>query len=232
VTSQPVARHGLPFTVEQFYSVFVSYNESVWPMQIVLYAIGIAILYLLLKARPAKSRIISSLLALLWVWTATTYCFAFFTRISGSGWVIGAVLLAGGLWLGWIGAIKSRIHFGPKGGLRGLIGNLLIFYAMVAYPLIGLAVGHRFPAMPMFGVPCPVTIFTVGMLLLTTGPVPRSVFVAPALWGLFGGTSATFFLGVYQDAGLLFAGIVSVVAMVVPTRRADSNGTPTRVLTA
>jgi hypothetical protein len=28
------------------------------------------------------------------------------------------------------------------------------------------------------------------------------------------------------------AGIVGVVAMVVPTRRADSSGTPTRVLTA
>ena len=173
----------LPFTVEQFYGVFVQYNESVWPMQIVLYAVGIAVLILLLRARPAESRIIAGLLAVLWVWTATAYYFVYFTRISGSGWIIGAVLLAGGLWLGWVGGITGRIQFGLRKDVRGAIGGLLILYALVAYPLIGLAVGHRYPAMPTFGLPCPVTIFTVGMLLLTTSPVPRSMFVAPALRG-------------------------------------------------
>src|SRR5260370_12258317 len=34
--------------------------------------------------------------------------------------------------------------------------------------------------MPMFGVtPCPVTIFTFGLLLLTVCPVPRWLFVIP-----------------------------------------------------
>jgi hypothetical protein len=213
-------QHGLPFTIEQFHSVFVQYNEAVWPMQIVLYAVGIGMLLLLLRGRPADSRIISSLLALLWVWTAVTYYFVFFTRISGSGWVIGAVLLAGGLWFGWVGGIKNRIQFGQRRDLRGSVGILLIFYSLVAYPLIGLAVGHRYPAIPTFGLPCPVTIFTVGMLMLATWPVARSVFVVPALWGLFGGTSATFFLGVYQDAGLLLAGMISLVALIVLSRPA------------
>ncbi len=221
-TQASAPQHGLPFTVEQFYGVFVAYNESVWPMQIVLYAVGIAILLLLLRARPAASRIISALLALLWAWTAVTYYFVFFTRISGSGWVIGAVLLAGGLWLGWVGTIGGRLQFGPRGGWRGVIGGLLIFYALVAYPLIGLAVGHRYPAMPTFGLPCPVTIFTVGMLMLTTSPVPHSVFIAPAVWGLFGGTSATFLLGVYQDAGLLAAGILSVAAILFRAKPAGT----------
>jgi hypothetical protein len=208
------AQQVLPFTVEQFYSVFVQYNDGVWPMQIVLCAIGVAILSLLLRGRPGESRIVSLLLAFLWVWAATAYCFMSFTRISGSGWVIGAVLLLGGLWLGWIGGIQSRIAFGLRRDWLGLLGGLLIVHALIAYPLIGLAVGHRYPAMPTFGLPCPVTIFTVGALLLTLSPVPRSVFIAPAVWGLFGGASATFLLGVYQDAGLLFAGIISVAAMV------------------
>jgi hypothetical protein len=214
---ESVRQHGLPFSTEQFYGVFVQYNESVWPMQIVLYIIGVAILLLLLTKRPAASRIISALLALLWVWTAVTYYFLFFTRISASGWGIGALLLAGGLYIGWVGAVNGRIQFGVRGGLRGLIGGLLILYALVLYPLAGLAVGHRYPAMPTFGLPCPVTIFTVGMLLFTVSQVPRSVFLAPALWGLFGGVSATFLLGVYQDAGLLLAGIISLIILFVGT---------------
>jgi hypothetical protein len=48
---EPIALQLLPFTVEQFYSVFVQYNDSVWPMQIVLYVLGIAIL--LLRGRPS-----------------------------------------------------------------------------------------------------------------------------------------------------------------------------------
>jgi hypothetical protein len=208
------ARYGLPFTVEQFYDVFVQYNESVWPTQIVLYAVAIAVLALLVRARPAECRIIAGLLTLLWTWTAIAYYFVFFTRISGSGWVIGAGLLAGGLWLGWTGGIGGKIQFGLGRGWRGALGWLLILYALIAYQLIGLMVGHRYPAMPTFGLPCPVTIFTVGLLMLTVSPVPRSVFLVPALWGLFGGVSATFLLGVYQDAGLLIAGIVSLVAML------------------
>jgi hypothetical protein len=208
------ARYGLPFTVEQFYDVFVQYNESVWPTQIVLYAVAIAVLALLVRARPAECRIIAGLLTLLWTWMAIAYYFVFFTRISGSGWVIGAGLLAGGLWLGWTGGIKGKIQFGPRRDWRGALGWLLILYALIAYPLVGFVVGHRYPAMPTFGLPCPVTIFTVGLLMLTVSPVPRSVFLVPALWGLFGGVSATFLLGVYQDAGLLIAGIVSLVAML------------------
>lgn len=206
-------QHGLPFTTEQFYGVFAEYNESVWPMQIVLYVVAVAMLLLILRAAPADSRIISGLLALLLVWTAVAYFFVFFTRISVSGWIIGAVLLAGGLAIGWTGSIEGRIQFGLRRGFWGALGGALIFYAFVAYPLIGLAVGHRYPAMPTFGLPCPVTIFAVGMLLLTTSPVPRSVLIAPALWGLFGGAGATFLLGVYQDAGLLLAGIISLAAL-------------------
>jgi hypothetical protein len=210
------APYGLPFTVEQFYELFVQYNDGVWPMQVVLYAMAVAILMLLLRAGRAESRIVAGLLAVLWAWMAIAYYFLFFTRISGAGWIIGAVLLAGGLWLGWVGGIRGQIQFGPRRDRQGSLGGLLVFYALVAYPLIGFAIGHRYPAMPTFGLPCPVTIFTVGLLLLTTAPVPRSAFLAPALWGVFGGASATFLLGVYQDAGLLLAGIVSVVAMLAP----------------
>jgi hypothetical protein len=208
----------LPFTVEQFYGVFVEYNNAVWPMQFVLYMVGFGTVLLLLRARAAESRIIAGVLALLWVWAAATYCFMFFTDISRSGWVIGSILLAGGLWIGWVGAVNNEISFHARGNVRGLVGWLLITYALIAYPLIGYLVGHRFPAMPTFGAPCPITIFTVGMLLLTVSPVPRSVFVAPAVWGLIGGSSATFQLGVYEDAGLLIAGVIALVAAILPSK--------------
>jgi hypothetical protein len=61
----------------------------------------------------------------------------------------------------------------------------------------------------MFGVtPCPVTLFTFGVLLLSTVRVPRRILVVPVLWALIGG-SASYLLHVPQD-WLLLASAASV----------------------
>jgi hypothetical protein len=58
----------------------------------------------------------------------------------------------------------------------------------------------------MFGItPCPVTLFTLGLLLLTTAPVPAWLLVIPLLWAQVGG-SAAFLLDIPQDWLLLFSG--------------------------
>jgi Family of unknown function (DUF6064) len=57
--------------------------------------------------------------------------------------------------------------------LMVLEAQMLTIYAAALYPLLGLAMGHPSSELPMFGVtPCPVTIFTFGMLLLTDNLSP------------------------------------------------------------
>ena len=92
-------------------------------------------------------------------------------------------------------------------------------YTAIAYPLIGVATGHRYPEMPMFGVtPCPVTIFTFGMLLLTLRPVPSWLFVIPFVWSLIGG-SAAILLNVPQDWLLLVSGFIASPLMFFRDRQ-------------
>jgi len=69
--------------------------------------------------------------------------------------------------------------------------------------------------LPTFGLPCPTTIFTIGLLMFACSPVPRSVFVVPVLWSLVGATAA-FSLGVWQDLGLVAAAAVGLAALVRP----------------
>jgi hypothetical protein len=60
----------------------------------------------------------------------------------------------------------------------------------------------------MFGVtPCPITLFTFGVLLLAQSPLPRRLLVIPLLWALIGG-SAAWLLGVAQDWPLLISGVL------------------------
>jgi hypothetical protein len=86
----------------------------------------------------------------------------------------------------------------------------MIVYAMIVYPVLGALLGHGYPRSPSFGVaPCPTTIFTFGLLLLTNAKVPKSLVVIPFLWSLLG-ISASYQLGIREDIGLLVAGVLSV----------------------
>ncbi|HEY4985638.1 MAG TPA: DUF6064 family protein, partial [Bradyrhizobium sp.] len=88
-----------------------------------------------------------------------------------------------------------------------------------AYPAIGILMGHASEELPMFGVtPCPVTIFTFGMLLLATRPLRRLILVIPLLWSLIGG-SAAILLGIPQDWLLLVSALPSIPLIVLSERR-------------
>ena len=203
-----------PFTAEQFFGVFARYNDKVWPAQIALNAVALVCIGLAFRGGTSAGRWVSALLALLWFWVAVAYHFAFFSGINPAAWLFGGITLAGALVFLWLGTLKGALRFAPAGGWRGAMGGLLLAYALVFYPVLGYLVGHRYPAAPTFGVPCPTTIFTLGLLLFASHPVPRLVFLVPVLWAAVG-SFAAFSLGVVEDLGLLAAGVVATLAALV-----------------
>ena len=219
----------LPFTPEQFFSVFARYNESVWPMPVVLNAVAWGCIGLLFYRGAWTSRIICLVLSLLWAWMAVVYHFAFFSDINPAAWAFGAVYLAGSLAFAWFGVVKSDISFRPRLGARGIVGWLSIAFALIVYPVIGYSIGHRYPSAPTFGLPCPTTIFTLGLLLFSARPVCAWVFVVPLLWAAVGSVAA-FQLGVIEDLGLLVAGVATLAVLLFtsgPANLARNTGADT-----
>jgi hypothetical protein len=53
----------IPFTVEQFFDIFGTYNTTIWPAQVVVYIFGLIALGLDLRENKLSSRIISGILA-------------------------------------------------------------------------------------------------------------------------------------------------------------------------
>jgi hypothetical protein len=211
----------LPFTVEQFFDSFARYHGGVWPAPLVLNALALAAVALVFMDRPSSGRWICAILASLWAWVAVAYHFTSFAVINPAAWLFGAASLAGSLWLAWVGVAKGRLQFTFDGGLRSRAGVALVVFALVLYPLVGHLLGHRYPAVPTFGLPCPTTIFTIGILLFGKAPVPASVFVVPILWAMVG-SAAAFTLGVYQDLGLLAAGVMGAIAVMGQWPRAKA----------
>jgi hypothetical protein len=138
------------------------------------------------------------------------YHLAFFTAISPPAYAFAAVFVAGALIFLWQGVVQRRLEFRWQPGARGLTGLLLVVYALVVYPAWSHFAGQPYLETPTFGLPCPTTIFTMGLLAGLVRPYPRSVFVVPILWSLVG-VQAAFLLSVPQDLGLAVVAVVGLV---------------------
>lgn len=200
----------LPFTIEQFYGVFREYNSTVWPAQVSLAALAVVAVALVAVPRRWSGAAISAILAFLWAWLGLAYHLAFFTAINPGAYAFAAVSLAGAIVFLWQGVLRRKLEFRVVPAARTVVGLILVVFALVVYPVWSYCAGHRFPALLTFGLPCPTTIFTVGVLAFLVAPYPRSPFVVPVLW-CFVGVQAAFLLGVPQDLGLGVAGLVGIV---------------------
>lgn len=205
----------IPFSVEAFYGVFTAYNTAGWPMQLPLTALGVLAVVLLTRQRSYSSVGISGILALLWVWQALAYHLAFFTVINPLAYAFAAAFLVGASVFFWQGVYRRKLIFKPTPGWRGRVGCGLMIFAWFIYPAWTYLTGHRYPAFPTFGLPCPTTLFTIGLLAFLDTPYPRSVFVVPVLW-CFVGSQAAFAFDVQADLGLVLAGAVGLALVVWP----------------
>lgn len=210
----------MPFTQEQFFAVFRDYNLAVWPVQLLLNAA--ALIAVVLAARARSGRAVALILATLWIWMAIAYHLSFFARINRAAIGFGIAFLLEGLIFLWLGVVRGRLRFEARRDCRTALGLVLIVYALLIYPSLGYLLGRRYPEMPTFGLPCPTTIFTFGLLLWVAVPFSLSVIVIPALWSALGSAAASS-LGITEDYGLLIAGLLATTSLLVAQRRQSSH---------
>ena len=203
----------LPFTTTEFFNVMRSYNLTIWPAQILLNLLAFTIIVYVFTTNNYSGKIISLILSFLWIWTGGIYHLIFFTEINPAAFGFGIIFLIQGLlFLIW-GVFRDELIFSYKGKLIELLGGLFIFYSLVVYPLLSSAFGHQYPDNPTFGLPCPGTIFTFGVLLFAKTKIPWYLILIPLIWSIIGFSAAINF-GVYEDAGLLFAGVSGFIAIL------------------
>lgn len=207
----------LPFTTDQFLSVFEQYNTTVWPLQILLNLLALGAVILAIVKRTYSDRAISAILAFLWLWIGIAYHLAFFKVINPAATMFAVLNVIQGLLFLYIGVLKHRLSFEFRANGYGLTGALLIVYALIVYPILGYFFGHAYPKAPTFGLPCPTTIFTLGLLLWTKPRLLKGILIIPVLWSLIG-YSAALTLGIAEDTGLLVSGVTVSVLIFLRDR--------------
>ena len=207
----------LPFTSSEFLEVFRRYHEATWPAAIVLPCLGLACAWLLQSERSSARRAALVILGSLWAWTAVAYHHVFFAPINPAAELFALLALAQAV----------MFLYASVGGLNPppryvdadrIVGGAIIAFALVLYPALGYLAGHRYPRMPTFGLPCPTTIFTVGMLAFLRAPYPRSVLAAPIVWSAIA-LQAAFLFGMHEDLVLLPAAGAALWLAFEPPRK-------------
>lgn len=165
--------------------------------------------------KRSHSAFVLLVLSFFWGWMAIVYHLIFFTRINPLATYFSVLFLIQSGLLLWHGVIRRAITLNQATKRGSFLGYILLAYGLIIYPALNIAFNHHYSDNPTFGVPCPTTIFTIGILWFADVPFPRHIFFIPLCWSVIG-TSAAIFLYVPEDYGLALAGLLALVKLLQP----------------
>jgi hypothetical protein len=206
----------LPFTDTEFFQLFAVYNRLVWPAVVALWIATIVVVFRMV-GRRGDVRFARTLLVIHWAWSGAVYHWMFFTTINPAAWLFGAMFVLQAVLVAVLWPKVTQLQRGPVAG-RMRIAATSFLIAAVIYPFVSASLGHSWPAVPLFAVPCPTTLFTAGILLWFRPGLPKVLYLIPALWSLIGG-SAVFAFGVWADLAL-FPAAAALLGVVLKPRAA------------
>ncbi len=154
----------------------------------------------LTHSKPARFRNSGLPLAVAWV-----HVLVAFQKFFSPAPILTAIFALQGVLL-LTEVVSPHLAFGFAGDAFSYGGIVLIGYALI-YPLVGLLFGHAYPRMALSTLfPCPLVVFTFGLLLTSQKKIPKYLLAIPLFWSMSGFYWVIF--GMREDIGLVAAGIL------------------------
>lgn len=170
----------LMFAPRTYYRLFELYNAEIWPLQLVMLALGLVALWLMW--RDTYGRVVAAILAMAWIFVARAYHWEHFAAINTGapyyaiGFAIEALLLC------WLGVRRDGLRFDRRTDPVGTVGYAMLVGSLLLYPALAPAFGRAWMQAEVFGIaPDPTAIATLGVLLVASGRA-RWPMVLPILW--------------------------------------------------
>lgn len=207
----------LKFSFDEFMTMLVDYNETIWPLQIVVYVVTFATLVMMfMQFRPA-GKIFAAWLGVLWIWVGVVFNLMYFSKLTQGAIVFGVIFLIQAVLFLYGGFVRNDMSFRFNAGWRGLTGLVIMLYALIGYPALEYVWGRGYPEILPFGLaPCPLTVFTLGLLLLSVRKLPGYLVILPVLYS-FGGIVPVS-LGIKEDIGLIISGLLVLILWLLQKR--------------
>jgi hypothetical protein len=197
-----------PITTDQFFSIFEKYNNSIFPVQIILFLLSICALIAIGSRFRQKDKFVAGFLGVLWLWMGIGYHIAFFSGISRIALGYGVLFILQGLFLLWEGVLLYNLKFVFRMSIQAYLGYFFILYGLIIYPVVGYMIETNLLRTISVGLPSPTIILTFGFLLLCDKKFSKYLLIIPSLWAVIG-ISGVIKPGIYQDSVMLIAAIIA-----------------------
>ena len=160
----------LMFAPRTYWRLVELYQREVWPLQLLLLAAGVGLLWIASGRRRNAARVICAALALAWLWVGWAFHWQRYATINWGARYFALAVAVQAVALLALGVLRSGrpapVRPDPARGL----GLVLAACGVFAYPLAGVLAGRPWVQAEVFGLmPEPTALATVG-LLLAAGP--------------------------------------------------------------
>ncbi len=204
---------------EQWWSVLIHYNHSIFPMQIVFYVLSLLVtLFFIFKSNQTTEKLFQVVLSVQFLWIALVF---FFLKGKALPAYQAQTFLFTCLGLCFlINLFTGNVHFRfPKNGLKRILVGAA-FLISFCYPLVSLLLGRPLEQWIIPGsFPCPTT--AAALVFYSTATPPKKRWLSGLTVGLLLLWAIPFPLliqipkfGVVEDGIMLFAGIFLILSLI------------------
>ncbi|MBA7612668.1 hypothetical protein ES703_19904 [subsurface metagenome] len=201
-------------SAETWWNQIGAYNNAIFPMQIIIMAVAVALTYFLFaKPGPKTNKMMKAYLVFTFAWNGIIFFLIFGKELPGTFLGAPLCILVAILFAWDISANKTQFTFPNINWQR----YLMMFWILLAflYPLIGLAFGHYYPNTCIFGVmPCPTTVFALALLASAIPKVDKKVYILLLLWALPAFGKCLGALDLYEDCVVFWIGIYALFMLI------------------
>lgn len=208
----------LLFSPRVYWRMFELHNEAPWPLHVVTFLFGLAMLAWAIRPSAWGSRAASAGLAVAWVWVAWSFLWNRYSSINWTvDYIVPAFVLEGVLLL-WFGAVKGRLSLTPNWAVRRFVGFFLLLYALLLHPMVPLLAGRPIQSAEVFGLtPDPTAIATLGVITMAgQGPAAWLLLLVPLAWCLVSSTTLLTMGAPEGFVPLIAAGLAFAARIIAP----------------
>lgn len=204
----------LLFSPRTYYRLFELTNQELWPLHLLMAALGLVILSVWWR-NAWHGRLIAAILAAVWLFVAWAYLLTRYDTINWAATYFAAGFAIEALLLLWTGVVRNRLTLHPASEIAGAAGLCIVLFGLVIEPLIGLMLGRPWTQVEVFGIaPDPTVTVTLGVLVAAEQR-NRHLLLIPLLWCAISGIT----LWVMESPDALVLPAVGVLALCLTLLR-------------
>lgn len=215
----------LLFSPRTYYRLFELYNVEWWPLHLLAFALGVAVLALGRRGGEGAGRALAVILALCWLWVGWVFHGQRYAGINLAAGYFAWAFVGQALLLLWLGALRGKLAPARASSLQRRAGVGLVLFALLVFPLIGPLFGRGWLQTEAFGMtPDPTALATLGVLLFAGMRPVWWLFPIPVAWCLVSG--ATLWAMDAPDYAIVPLAALLAVGLAVACRLRRAGGAP------